>query len=36
MKCPVTNLDNKTVGEIELADEVFGAAGAQRHPRARR
>ena len=23
MKCPVTNLDNKTIGEIDLADEVF-------------
>jgi large subunit ribosomal protein L4 len=23
MKCPVTTLDNKQVGEIELADEVF-------------
>jgi large subunit ribosomal protein L4 len=23
MKCSVTNLDNKTVGEIDLADEVF-------------
>jgi large subunit ribosomal protein L4 len=25
MKCPITSLDNKTVGDIELADEVFGA-----------
>ena len=25
MKCPVTSLDNKSVGDIELADEVFGA-----------
>ena len=23
MKCPVTNLDNEQVGEIDLADEVF-------------
>jgi large subunit ribosomal protein L4 len=23
MKCPVTNLDNKQVGEIDLADDVF-------------
>ena len=23
MKCPLTNLDNKTIGEIDLADEVF-------------
>src|SRR5499425_2570356 len=23
MKCPVTNLDNRTIGEIDLADEVF-------------
>lgn len=25
MKCPVTSLENKAVGDIELADEVFGA-----------
>ena len=24
MKCQVTSLDNKNVGEIDLADEVFG------------
>ncbi len=24
MKCPITNLDNQSLGEIELADEVFG------------
>jgi large subunit ribosomal protein L4 len=24
MKCPVTTLDNKTAGEIELADSIFG------------
>ena len=24
MKCPVTSLDNKAVGDIDLADEVFG------------
>ena len=24
MKCPVINLDNKALGDIELADEVFG------------
>ena len=24
MKLPVTSLDNKKVGEIDLADEVFG------------
>ena len=23
MKCAVTNLDNKQVGEIDLADEIF-------------
>jgi len=26
MKCKVINLDNKAAGEIDLADEVFGAA----------
>ncbi len=25
MKCPVTSLDNRAVGDIDLADEVFGA-----------
>jgi large subunit ribosomal protein L4 len=24
MKCPITNLENKKVGEIDLADEIFG------------
>ena len=26
MKCAVKNMDNKEVGEIDLADEVFGIA----------
>lgn len=26
MKCKVINLDNKAAGEIDLADEIFGAA----------
>ena len=32
----VRNLDNQEVGDIELADEVFGAADPPRHPRPRR